>query len=295
MDRFRRMKIFVAVVEAGQLTRAADKLLLSKSAVSHALTDLEKHLDLQLFLRNNRKWQLTDAGSNYYAQCKKIITDVEAMEDEVRKESQTLSGLIRLSSPITYCAYTLAPLIAKFMDMHPQISIELNLTDRTMDMLENRVDISFRGGNIKSRFLEAHKIGESPIMVCASPAYLEKFGTPKTHLDLKNHKCIRYSRVAHWRFMKDGRKFEVMPKDHILTDTGQKIREFCLQGQGLCYLPAMQTDYLIKQGRLVQVFTDYDFGTMPIHAVRIANIRVSNRVLQFLHFIISELNGSEVT
>lgn len=194
MDRFRRMQIFVAVVEAGQLTRAAEVLHLSKSAVSHALTDLEKYLGLQLLARTNRSWQLTDAGVSYYTQSKKILADVEMMEDKARHESQTLSGLIRLSAPDTFGSYTLSPVISKFMDMHPDIVIELNLTERFVDLIEERVDLAFRTGRTKYSGMEVHKIGEAKAMIVSSPVYLEKYGVPTSHLQLKSHKCIRYTR-----------------------------------------------------------------------------------------------------
>ncbi len=288
MDRFRRMEIFVAVVDTGQLTRAAEVLRLSKSAVSHALTDLEKYLDLQLIVRHNRKWHLTKAGATYYAQSKKLLAHVTAMENEVRQESKTLKGLIRISASITYGSYILVPIIAKFTKIHPNILIELNLTDSHVDMIEKRVDISFLAGRIKNRFLEAHKVAEFQMMMCASPEYIKEFGQPKTHLDLKNHKCIRYTQSPHWRLIKNDRRYEFMPKDHILSDSGEMILGFGLHGQGVVYLPSMLTDIPIKQGTLVKVLTDYECETMPIHAVRTAGNRASNRVVELLDYIVAE-------
>lgn len=296
MDKFRRMEIFVAIVEAGQLTRAADTLLLSKSAVSHALTDLEKYLDLQLIVRNNRKWQLTDAGSAYYAQSKKILADVATMEDSAREGSQSLSGLIRLSAPGTFGSYTLAPVIAKFMEIHPDIVIELNLTDSVVDLIEARVDIAFRTGflkddNFKKNLFEVHTIGQASTMICASPNYLEKFGAPDSHLDLKNHKCIRYTRSPTWIFMKNGRRYEFLPKDHLMTDSGETMREFCIRGQGLALMPSSLAAFAVKKGRLLGTLKDYDCGTMPVQAVRVRGNRAPTRVVQLLHFITRELRS----
>ena len=290
MDKFRRMKIFVAVVEAGQVTRAAQMLHLSKSAVSHALTDLEKYLDLQLLNRNNRSWQLTDAGSTFYEQCKKILTDVEMMEDRVRADSQRLSGLIRVSATDTFGCYILSPVISKFMNLHPKIVIDFTLTDRFVDLIEERVDIAFRTGPVKDNSLVGHKIGATKMKIYASPDYLDRHGTPETHLDIKNHKCLKYTRSPKWRLIRGGRRIEFVPKAHLLTDSGESLREFCIRGQGLAFLPTMLAEFAVKKGRLVGVLNDYDPVKMPIHALRVGDNHAPTRVIKLLDFVAQELN-----
>ncbi len=296
MDRFRRMEIFVAVVEAGQLTRASQALHLSKSAVSHALNDLENFLNIDLLNRTHRKWQLTEAGTTYYRQCKKVLDDVQAMEDRVRHENQNLTGLVRLSAPSTFGSYKLAPVVAKFMDMNPGIVIEINLTDGVVDLIEERVDIAFQMGvskdsNLKNSVLEVHTIGQADTMICASPSYLKKFSTPQSHLDLKSHKCIRYTRRPIWQFTKAGRRFEFMPKDHLMTDSGETLREFCVSGQGLALMSSMQAAFAVKSGLLVRVLKDYDYGSVPIEAVRVAGNRAPIRVIELLQFITGEFQS----
>jgi len=291
MDRFRRMEIFVAVVEARQLTRAAKVLHLSKSAVSHALTDLEEYLDLQLLNRNNRSWQLTDAGSTYYTECKKILSDVQMMEDKARGDNHSLSGHIRLSAPDTFGSYTLAPVIAKFMDINPNIIIELNLTERFVDLVEERVDIAFRTGHMKDSSLVAQKIGEAVMMFCASPAYLAKYGEPKTHHDLKNHRCLQYTRSPKWRLKKDNRWFEFMPKSHLLSDSGESLREFAIRGQGIAFMPSMLAEFAVRKGRLVKILKSYETANMPVSVLRLGDNRAPTRVIKLLDFIVEELRS----
>lgn len=291
MGRLRRMEIFVAVVEAGQLTRASEVLHLSKSAVSHALTELEKYLDLQLLNRNNRSWQLTDAGSIYYAHCKKILSDVQIMEDKARSDSHNLSGHIRLSAPDTFGSYTLTPVLAKFMDKHPNIVIELNLTERYVDLVEERVDIAFRTGHMEDSTLVAQTIGEASMMVCASPAYLEKYGEPETHQDLKKHRCIQYTRSPKWRLKKGSRWYEFTPKNHLFIDSGECVREFSIRGQGIAFMPSMLADFAVKKGRLVQILKSYECGPMPVNALRLGDNRAPTRVLTLLEFIVDELRS----
>lgn len=287
------MEIFVAVVEAGQLTRASEILHLSKSAVSHALNNLEEYLDLKLLNRTSRSWQLTEAGQTYYSQCKKIIADIELMEDGVRLENQNLSGLIRISAPDTFGSYTLAPVLSKFMDKHPNIVIDLNLTERFVDLIEERVDLAFRTGDITDQNLEVHRIGEAKMMIYASPKYLEKYGEPKTYAELKNHRCIRYTRSPVWRMSKGGRRYEFTPMDHLLTDSGESMREFCVRGQGLACFPSSLGEFAVAKGRLVEVLTNYDFATMPVHVIRLKKNHTPLRVLRLFEFVEEELGSRE--
>lgn len=283
------MEIFVTIVEAGQFTRAAQALSLSKSSVSHALSDLEQYLDLQLIRRNNRSWQITDAGKSYYERCKTILADVAEMEDSARQQSQILSGHIRLAAPDTFGSYTLTPILAKFMERHPNIIIEINLTERIIDLIEERVDIAFRAGAMKDSSLVARLIGEADMVICASPEYLEKYGSPRSHLDLKNHKCLRYSRSPNWVLMKEQKRFSFMPKDHIVTNSGETLREFAIRGQGIGYMPAMLVHRALEKGKLVQTLHDYTGLALPVYAVRTGDYRVPTRVVKLLDFITEEL------
>lgn len=296
MDKFRRMEIFVAVVEAGQLTRAANELHLSKSAVSHSLNNLEEYLDTQLLTRNNRKWQLTAAGSTYYDKSKKILAEMEAMEDKAQQGSQNLAGLIRISSPGTFGSYILTPIISKFMEMHPNIAIELNLMDVLGDIIEERVDIAFRAPSLKrnsskNNKLDIYIIGNTEMVICASPDYLEKFGTVKSHLNLKKHKCIVDTRIPTWFLGKNGRRFEYTPEGHLITDNAEVTRQFCIHGQGLAFLSSTLVASAIKKGNLVPVLTDYDYGSVHIEAVRIKDKHAPARVTQLLHYVLNELRS----
>lgn len=291
MDRLRRMEIFSAIVEAGQLTQAAKTLNLSKSAVSHALTNLEEYLDLKLIKRDKRSWQLTDAGSTYYGRCKKILADVEIMEDQVRQDSRSLSGLIRVAAPDTFGSYTLTPVLSKFMNMHPDIVIEVKLTERYIDIIEERVDLAFRTGDVKESRLSVQVIGEAGVSIFASPEYIEKYGAPQTHSDLKKHKCITYTRSPTWRLEKDGRTYEFMPAPHVLTDNGENMREFCIRGQGLASMPSTLAEFAVNKGRLQRVLTDYNCGTMSVKAIMIRDNRAPARVSKLLDFILAELQS----
>jgi len=291
MNRLRRMEIFIALVEAGQVKLAAQTLNLSKSAVSHALTDLEHYLDIQLILRSNKSWQVTDTGLVYYEQCKKILADIEKMEDRARQDNQNLSGVIRISVPETFGSYTLAPVLAQFMNMHPKIVIKMNLTERFIDLVDERVDLAFRTGEIKDSSLVVSEIGQARMMLCASPDYLKKYGTPQSHKDLKNHKCLVYTRNPTWKLSKDGDRHDFTPNSHLIADSGETIREFSIRGQGISMLPTMLGEFAIKRGRLVEVLTDYDLAKMPVQAFWVGQNRAPMRVTRLLNFVVDELQS----
>jgi len=178
------------------------------------------------------------------------------------------------------------------MDLHPNISIDLTLTERVVDLIEDRVDLAFRTGAFKpSSRLVASKIGEAQTMLCASPDYLEKYGTPSSHLDFKNHKCLCYARNPKWRLQKDGRWYEYMPNGHIVTNSGETIREFCIRGQGIAFMSSMLAEFAVKKGRLVQIMPDYTCEKMPVNAIRVGDHRSTTRVIKLLEFVVAELQS----
>ena len=296
MDKFRSMEIFVTLVEAGQLTRAANELHLSKSAVSSSLTSLEEYLDTRLLTRNNRAWQLTEAGITYYNNSKKILADIETIEDNAQQGCRNLSGLIRVSSAGTFGSFILTPIISKFMKMHPNIVIELNLMGTLEDLIEERVDIAFRAPPLQEDILnnkkiERYIIGNTEMVLCSSPAYLESCGTPKTHLDLNNHKCIMYTRIPTWSLSKNGRRFEHTPKGCLVTDNAVTMRQFCIQGQGLIFISSSLALSALAKGKLVPILENYECGSVHIEAIRIKGKHAPPRVVQLLQFILDELRG----
>ena len=146
MDRLRRMEIFVSVVEAGQFTRAANRLSLSKSTVSQAVSDLETYLGLQLFHRDSRSLQLTESGETYFSECQRVLSEISALEDHIRGENLGMTGLIRITAPMLYGVMILEPLIVKFMNLYPDISFDLMWIEAPIDLVAEGVDVAFRLG-----------------------------------------------------------------------------------------------------------------------------------------------------
>jgi len=290
MDRFRRMEIFVAVVEAGQITRAAEALHLSKSAVSHGLADLEKYLDLQLLARNPRSLQLTEAGQTYYDHCKRILADIEGVEYQVRGEDKRVSGNIRITAPDTFGSYLLTPIFAQFMEENPAITLDLNLTERQVDLVEEGFDLAFRILPLDDRRHITQKISTVRMVTCASPWYLKGHKPLRDHKDLKHHNCLKYTRSPVWHLIKDGRSFDIMPEGTIATNSGENLRQFAIASQGIIHLPYFLVYHAIRKGRLIEVLTDYQGRKMDGYIVRPAHRHCPARVHSLIDFTVNRVN-----
>lgn len=293
MDRFRRMEIFVAVVEAGQLTRAAETLHLSKSAVSHGLADLERYLGLQLLSRSNRSLQLTEAGQSYYEHCKRILADVEEVEEQVRGDDRRVSGHIRITAPDTFGSYLLTPIFAQFMEENPGVTLELNLTERQVDLIEEGFDLAFRIMATNNSQHISRKLSDVRMVTCASPSYLQKSGPLKTHKDLKHHNCLRYNRSPTWHLIKDGRSYEFTPKGTITTNSGENLRQFAIAGQGIIHLPYFLAYHAMLKKNLLRVLPDYQGRKLDGYIVRPAHRHCPARVQSLIDFTVERVHGMQ--
>lgn len=268
MDRFRRMEIFNAVVEAGQFTRAAASLNLSKSAVSHAISDLEKFLGLQLLTRSNRSLQLTDAGKSYYEQSVRILSDVSELESVTRKSDKAVSGRIRLSAPMTYACSSLAPIIAQFMNDNPSVEIELVLTETTLDLVGDGIDLAIRVGNLKDSRLISRKITTMAHIICASPTFLKAHASIHELDQLHDVNCLKFKYTPIWNLIRGGKDYKFTPKGSLVSNSGEALREFAIAGQGVTFLPEFLAGPALLQGKLIRVLPDYAGRKMDVSIVR---------------------------
>ncbi|WP_051279884.1 LysR family transcriptional regulator [Hellea balneolensis] len=292
MDRFRRMEIFVAVVETGQITRASEKLHLSKSAVSHGLSDLERYLGVQLLSRNPRALQLTGAGQSYYDHCKRILADVETVEEGLRGDEKKVSGHIRITAPDTFGSYLLTPIFSQFMDENPDITLDLHLTERSIDLVEEGFDLAFRIKPTEDRQHKWTKLSSVRMVACASPSYLKEANKPLNDLkDLKYHNCLIYTRSPTWHFVKNGKAYEFTPEGRITTNSGENLRQFALAGQGIIYLPYFLAYYAISKKQLVTVLNDYEGRNLDGYIVRPAHLHCPARVQSLIDFTIERTDA----
>ena len=235
MDKTQEMASFVAVVEAGSFVAAADVLGLSKAAVSRQVGDLEKRLGARLLHRTTRRLSLTDDGQLFYARAKELLAAIDEAESEITSRSGEPSGLLRINAPLTFGVLHLAPLWGRFADAHPKVSLEIDLSDRIVDLVEEGYDLAVRITNLPSSQLVSRQLASSRMVLCASPEYLARQGIP-----------------AH-------------PRIH--ANNGDTCRAAALDHQGIILQPDFLVGDDLRQGTLVEVLPDYASLTIGIHAV----------------------------
>lgn len=268
MDRFRRMEIFNAVVKTGQFTRAATSLNLSKSAVSHAISDLEEFLGVQLLIRSNRNFQLTKAGEDYHKNSVRLLADLAELESDTRHSDLAVSGLIRLSAPLAYANLELTPIITKFMDDNPAVTVELILTENVLDLIEDGIDLALRIGMLKDSGLISRKVSEVSHVLYASSDYLSQHASFKTPRDLENANCLKFSRTPVWNLKRGSKSYKIKPKGNLISNSGEALRELAIAGHGIAFLPEFLANEALSTGTLQQILPDYKSQKLNVSIVR---------------------------
>jgi len=298
MDRFEQMLTFVKVVEAGSMSAAADRLNIAKSAVSRRLAELESRLGVQLLIRTTRRLNLTENGQQFYQRCLAILTDLEETEQALTCEQTLLRGSIRMAIPLSFGIKHLSPLLNKFLKVHPNLSLELDLNDRTLNFMEEEVDLAIRIGRLADSTLIARQLATTKLIVCASPAYLSLHGEPTHPKELKNHVGLNYSNVADtqtWQFLQpDKTRLSVQVPCRMLANNGDVLLKAGIDGLGILVMPTFISSEAIEQGLLCPILTDYTFPDEAIYAIYPQQRFLPRRVRVLIDYIVEEFaNNSD--
>ncbi|MEM6834114.1 MAG: LysR family transcriptional regulator [Pseudomonadota bacterium] len=290
MDRLTAMEIFTRVVNEGSFSGAARVLNMSKSAVSKYISDLEERLGARLLNRTTRRLSLTDVGRAYHERCQVVLSDIEEMESAVTFKSQQVSGLLKLAAPVTFSVKHLGAPLSEFMSAYPEIEIDLNLNDRRVDIVEEGFDAAIRvARRLSDSSLIAAKLATARSVTAASPEYLEKHGVPQHPSDLVHHSCLRYSNlgpISEWEFFEaDGTPISVHARGVFSANNGEVLREAALDGKGIISGPSFLSGECIRQGKLVQILTDYRRDDFSIFAVYPHNRHLSAKVRTLVDFL----------
>lgn len=295
MDRLRKMEIFVTVVETGQFTRAANTMGLSKSAISHAIHDLEHYLNFKFIRRDTKGMQLTPAGQDYYEQCCRILADIQEMEAGVRNVQQDLQGHVHITAPISFGAYEIAPMVAAFSCKHPEINITLDLSNSFIDLAATGVDIGIRVSNQMSTTLRSQPLTDIEMYLCASPDFVAAHEHICDLDGLSRLNCLQYSGTSAWNLIREGRSHAFMPEGTITADSGEALREFAAAGRGVVYLPSFLTDQAFDEGRLVRFLPQYEGTTLKAHAVFAPTRHRSQRVRRLVEHIAAAFGAEDAS
>lgn len=295
MDRFAPLEIFVAVVEAGGIGAAADRLGLGKSAVSRRLAELETRLGATLIHRTTRRLNLTDDGRAFYERSVAILADLEEAESAVRQAHGALTGRLKVTLPQSFGLLHLAPLIQAFMARHPDLRFELDFNDRQADLVQEGFDLAIRIARLEDSSLIARRLCPIRSGVYASPDYLARRGTPATAADLKAHTCLVYSNIRDpdlWTCTgPDGRPVSVRVPVGLASSSGEFLLRAALAGQGLIRSPTFFVHEALKAGRLAPVLADHAWPELSAYAVYPPTRHLSGRVRAFIDYLAEALAG----
>ena len=283
---------FISIVDEGTISQAAEHLGVTVSAVSRALSRLEKKLNTSLFRRTTRRLELTQEGEKYLERVRSILSDLEDAGDMMVKNKEVPSGKLRIDAATPFMLHVIAPLIDKYSNAYPQIDIELVSNESLVDLLEARTDVAVRIGELKDSSLSATPLGLSQIRILASPVYLKKHGTPKIVEDLVHHQLLGFNsleKLNDWPIY-DAANNLFHIHTNIKADSGETLRQLALCGIGIVCLSDFMTYQDIQKGDLIQLFESSTIKMQqPINLVYYKNRKLSERVSSFIEFLKAEV------
>lgn len=292
MDRFLEMQTFATVVDVGSFVGAAEALGHSKAAVSRRVAELESRLGSRLLHRTTRRLSLTPEGEVFLSRCRELLSGLEEAEAEIASRSGHAAGLLRVNAPVTFGVRLLASLWAEFRDQHPRVRLDITLSDRLVDLVEEGYDLAIRVGKLQSSSLIARKLAETRLIVCASPQYLEAYGEPSTPEEIADHAVIGYSYWSagdEWRLEGPDGALTVRTNPIIHSNNGDTCRGAAVAGQGIVLQPDFVVGDDIAAGRLVELLPEYRAGELGVYAVYPSRRHMPPKIRALIEFLVKRL------
>lgn len=292
MSKLKSMAMFIRVAELGSFSAAARQQGIARSIVTRHIAQLESALGIKLMTRSTRRLTLTSAGSAYLEKCREILDLIESAETELAQEHQTLRGSLRISLPLSYGIKRLAPLLLEFADSHPQVRLEMNYSDRQVDLIEEGVDLAIR---ITRRLVDSdivRRIGTVRVLVVASPGYLTRHGEPRHPADLLNHDCLSYTASDNydvWPFLVDGAPADFAVRARLHSNNGDVLNQAAAQGMGITYQPDFIVTDSIETRSVKPILTDYPPPELGVYVVLPSNRQIPYRVRILIDFLANRL------
>ncbi|MBJ2154182.1 LysR substrate-binding domain-containing protein [Variovorax sp. IB41] len=291
VNRSGEMEAFVQVVESGGFSAAARLLDMTPSAISKLVARLELRLGIQLVHRSTRKLQLTPEGLHFYERSTRVLADMDEAE-RCAAAGAAPRGRVSINASVSFGHHKLVPLVPRLLEMHPEITLDIALTDRIVDLMDERADIAIRWGQLPSSDLVARRLGETSQAIVASPAYLKKYGTPHTPQELEAHNRLGWSyrrNTPDWPLRVDGRMVAIPVAGPVRAGDGETLRQLAIAGAGVARLSLYHIQHDIDAGRLVPLLEEFNPGEAePIHAVYIGKAgTLPTRVRAVLDFLVA--------
>ncbi len=292
MDRFDEMQTFVRVVEQGGISAAAERLEVAKSAVSRRLQELENRLGVELLRRTTRRVTLTEEGRQFYERCVRILDEVNEVENSLINEQRQVQGLVRMAAPLSL---PLWPLLGEFLQQHPEVRLDLDLEDRFIDILREGVDLTIRIGQLDDSSLIARRLTTIRTVLCASPAYLQRFGEPQTPEQLSEYQGLSYTNLAEqrqWSFIDNqGKEHTARPTIRMRANNGDILLQAALDGLGIAVMPRFICYRELESGHLTELLTQYRTEESVAYALYPSRRHLPQRVRLLIDFLAERLGG----
>jgi DNA-binding transcriptional LysR family regulator len=298
MDLLDSMKVYVLTVDKGSLSAAAEVCGMSATMAGNHVRALEQRLGMQLMHRTTRRQHVTAFGEEYYARCKEILRLVAETDAQAHTMRLAPAGTLRVSAPVTFGAEALAPVLSDYLARYPEVDIELDISDRVVDLMDGGCAAAIRIGQLPpDSALVARPLAPYRLMLCASPEYLARRGTPATPADLARHDCLSFgaASVNQWRLRRDHDVCQVPVNGRVKINNGQALRTAALQGLGIVLQPTILLEADVRAGRLVQLLPDCELPARPMHVVYLPDRYRSPKLRSFIDFVLERFGEGAPT
>ena len=292
MNRIDAMTTFVRVAELGSFSATAQQLGMARSVVTRQIAGLEAHLGVKLMVRSTRRLALSSAGAAYLEKCRVILDLLEAAETDVAEDRLTPRGRIRISLPLIFGLKRLAPLLLDFSQRYPELGLDMDFTDRRVNLIEEGIDLSIRITRRLAPGDVARRIGTAHMQVLAAPDYLVRHGRPQHPAELAQHQCLGYTAAGSpetWQFIIDGRAENFTVHSRINANNGDVLAEAAVQGLGITAQPDFIADENTASGRLEIILAEFPLPELGIYAVLPSNRQVPHRVRVLMDYLADAL------
>jgi len=293
MNTIEDMRVFVAVAEQNGFTSAAASLGMSNPGVTRHIARLEARLGVRLFNRTTRRVSLTTTGVAYYQRCLMLLADFDELESSIREQGLKPTGTLRINAPVSFGIAKLAPLLAGFRSRYPEVKLDLTLTDRLSDIVEEGYDLAIRITRQPGLALIARKLTETRLLLCAAPGYLERRGTPSLPADLLAHECLSYTYWSDgetWRLSGPDGDVSIPVHGSLRANNGDLLLQAARDGLGIVLQPDFLVASDLASGRLVEVLPDHNMASMGIYAVYASRSHLAPKVRTFIDYLANALS-----
>ncbi|MGL4324230.1 MAG: LysR family transcriptional regulator [Beijerinckiaceae bacterium] len=288
------MAAFALVAERGSLARAAPELGMTASALSKQLTRLEERLGVRLLNRTTRRLSVTPEGERFLARCRDVLALIEQAEEEASAAQRTPRGVLRVTAGTAFAKHRLAPIMTDYLALYPDITIELTVTDRQVDLAAENIDIAFRTGLLADSSLAARRIHAGRRVICCAPLYLERYGTPQTPQELLHHNCLTFGRTpiySEWPFSGADGVNRLRITGNLTADNGDLLYDLAVAGLGIVRLSTFIVQPALDDGRLVELFADSNLSdSIPTWALMLPGKNRALRIQSFVDFVAKNLD-----